>query len=216
MLGRMARQNLQHPTNLLGLAAELAAAGHDPRLLDLEVVPDPREALARALDEHRPAVVGLSVVTPHVPGAADIARQARLADPHVFLIAGGPHATALPDDLLDEIPSLDAVCVGEGDQTFPAVCDALQRVGVADPARETALAGIPGLVLREHGATGARDPLPDLDSLAPIDRSLLDWSAYEGLAGHKGVAGPTPCGGSARGPASAAARWPACSRRSTA
>lgn len=190
MLGRMARQNLQHPTNLLGLAAELTATGHDPKLLDLELASDPPAALARALDSHRPEVVGLSVVTPHVPGAAGIARQTRLTCPDVFLIAGGPHATALPGDLLSEIPVLDAVCVGEGDRSFPALCDALQRGGAADRERESALTGIPGLVLRDHGSTGARDPLTDLDSLAPIDRSLLDWSAYEGLAGHKGVASP--------------------------
>jgi radical SAM superfamily enzyme YgiQ (UPF0313 family) len=190
MLGRMARQNLQHPTNLLGLAAELSAAGHDPLLLDLELATDPPEALAVALDSHRPDVVGLSVVTPHVPGASGIARQCRLTRPDVFLIAGGPHATALPDDLLSEIPSLDAVCVGEGDRSFPELCDALARVDLADSEREAALTSISGLVLREHGATGARDPLTDLDSLAPIDRSLLDWSAYEALAGHKGVASP--------------------------
>ncbi|MHC4846219.1 MAG: B12-binding domain-containing radical SAM protein [Planctomycetota bacterium] len=190
MLGRMARQNLQHPTNLLGLAAELKAAGHAPRLLDLEIVADAPDALARAMDEHDPDVVGLSVVTPHVPGAAGIARQARLTNPDVFLIAGGPHATALPDDLLNEIPALDAICVGEGDRTLPEVCHALERVGLADPTRDDALTSIPGLVLREHGSTGPRDPLTDLDALAPIDRGLLDWGAYEGLAGHKGVASP--------------------------
>jgi radical SAM superfamily enzyme YgiQ (UPF0313 family) len=193
VLGRMARQNLQHPTNLLGLAAELLARGHEATLLDMEVVPGGLAAFERAVLEGEPDVVGLSVVTPHVPGAADLAKLARLTRPGVFLIAGGPHATALPEDLLAEIPALDAICVGEGDLTLPEVCDALGALPERDRTsfrREDALTSIPGLVLREHGRTGPRDPLMDLDVLAPLDRSLLDWSAYERLAGRKGVASP--------------------------
>jgi radical SAM superfamily enzyme YgiQ (UPF0313 family) len=193
VLGRMARQNLQHPTNLLGLAAEVRARGHEATLLDMEVVPGGLSAFERAVVEGEPDLVGLSVVTPHVPGARDLARLARITRPGVFLIAGGPHATALPADLLSEIPALDAICVGEGDLTLPEVCDALGALSDKQRAtfgREDALTGIPGLVLREHGRTGAREPLMDLDVLAPIDRSLLDWPAYERLAGSKGVASP--------------------------
>lgn len=199
VLGRMARQNLQHPTNLLGLAAELKARGHEAALLDLEVDARGVPGFERTLREWRPDVVGFSVVTPHVPGARDLALLARLAVPELFLIAGGPHATALPADLLDEVPALDAVCVGEGDVTLPDVCDALAAMGgrggrsgceASASEREAALAAIPGLMLREHGPTGPRDPLMELDTLAPIDRSLLDWPAYERLAGHKGVASP--------------------------
>jgi len=195
MLGRMARQNLQHPTNLLGLAAELKARGHEARLIDLEVDERGVPGLERLLLEWRPGVLGFSVVTPHVPGARDLALCARLTVPDLFIVAGGPHATALPGDLLSEVPALDAVCVGEGDLTLPEVCDALEGMcgtkaeTVAD-AREEALAAIPGLMLRGRGFTGHRDPLMDLDLLAPIDRGLLDWPAYERLGGHKGVASP--------------------------
>ncbi|MHC5212589.1 MAG: B12-binding domain-containing radical SAM protein [Planctomycetota bacterium] len=193
VLGRMARQNLQHPTNLLGLAAEVRARGHEATLLDMEVVPGGLADFERALTGLEPDLVGFSVVTPHVPGAQELAQSARRTRPGVFLIAGGPHATALPADLLDEIPELDAICVGEGDLTLPEVCDALAGLSASDrasPDREGALTGIPGLMLRGHGSTGPRDPLMDLDVLAPMDRSMLDWAAYERLAGSKGVASP--------------------------
>lgn len=192
VLGRMARQNLQHPTNLLGLAAQLKARGHEAALLDLEIDARGVPGFEHTLLEWRPDVVGYSVVTPHVPGARDLALFARLLRPELFLIAGGPHATALPGDLLSEVPALDAVCVGEGDVTFPDLCDALDGLGggAACDQREDALAAIPGLMLRERGYTGPREPLMELDTLAPIDRSLLDWPAYERLAGHKGVASP--------------------------
>lgn len=182
MLGRLGRQNLQHPTNLLGLASELIARGHEARLLDLEVVPGGARALQHALRESEPGMVGFSVVTPHVPGARALAAVARAESPGVFLIAGGPHATALPDDLLDEIPELDAVAIGEGDVTLPELCDALDGTG---RPRDVA-----GLLLREGGRTPPRAPLADLDVLAPLDRRLLDWAAYERLGGHKGVASP--------------------------
>jgi radical SAM superfamily enzyme YgiQ (UPF0313 family) len=237
VLGRMSRQNLQHPTNILGLACELRARGHEATLLDLEVTPGGLATFERTLQERRPDVVGVSVVTPHVPGAKELLTVARLTRPELFLIAGGPHATALPGDLLAEIPALDAVCVGEGDESLPEVCDALERAGwrawdgepprfvnqlitarggVHDPThgltdglravgaprrgltpgprdtsdREAVLGGIAGLQLRERGFTGARDPLADLDRLQPLDRSLLDWPAYERLAGSRGLGSP--------------------------
>ncbi|MBM3984612.1 MAG: radical SAM protein, partial [Planctomycetes bacterium] len=234
--GRMARQNLQHPTNLLGLACELRARAHEATLLDLEVAPGGAADFLPALRERRPDVVGVSLVTPHVPAAAELLAAARRERPGLFLIAGGPHATALPADLLDEVPELDAVCVGEGDETLPDTCDALERAGwrawddappgfvgrmiaqrggvhdathgltagfAARPprrasapgprdasGREAVLAGIPGLHLRGRGPTGAREPLADLDRLAPLDRALLDWPAYERLAGSRGIASP--------------------------
>lgn len=182
VLGRMSRQNLQHPTNLVGLASELRARGLSAELLDLEVTPDPLPAFLAALRERRPDVVGVSVVTPHVPGAKELLAVARRERPAVFTVAGGPHATALPADLLDEIPALDAVCVGEGDLTLPELCLAL-RDGRGPRA-------VSGLHLRDGGPTGVREPLSDLDALAPMDRTLLDWPAYERLGGHKGVASP--------------------------
>jgi anaerobic magnesium-protoporphyrin IX monomethyl ester cyclase len=235
MLGRMSRQNLQHPTNILGLVCELRARGHDATLLDMEVTPGGLAAFERVLQERRPDVVGVSVVTPHVPGAKELLTVARLTRPELFLIAGGPHATALPGDLLSEIRPLDAVCVGEGDETLPEVCDALEHAGWrawdAEPPRyvgemlaargglhdgthglstgfrpaprrtrtpgprdtsdrEAVLTGITGLHLRGRGYTGPREPLADLDRLAPLDRTLLDWPAYERLAGARGIASP--------------------------
>jgi anaerobic magnesium-protoporphyrin IX monomethyl ester cyclase len=182
VLGRMSRQNLQHPTNIVGLASELNARGHRATVLDLEVSEHDDSSLDELLERLRPGLVGVSVVTPHVPGAAEFLARVRRVLPGAFTIAGGPHATALPEDLLDEIPQLDAVCVGEGDDSLVQVCDALDR---AEP-----LGDIAGLTLRQGGFTGARDVVDELDRLAPLDRDLLDWSAYKRLGGFKGVASP--------------------------
>lgn len=178
----MSRQNLQHPTNIVGLASELNARGHQATVLDLEVCGHDEASLDALLTELRPGLVGTSVVTPHVPGAADFLARARRVLPEVFTIAGGPHATALPADLLDEIDALDAVCVGEGDDSLVEVCDALDR--------GESLHGIAGLHLRHGGFTGARDVVDDLDRLATLDRELLDWDAYKRVGGFKGVASP--------------------------
>ncbi len=182
ILGRMSRQNLQHPTNLLGLASELNAQGHHARILDLEVAKSGEGEIETVLAEFCPDMVGVSVVTPHVPAAAQILTLARKVLPSVFLIAGGPHATALPQDLLDEIPVLDAVCVGEGDRTLPELCAVLDSCG--HPSE------VVGLHFAASGGTGAREPVDDLDTLAPMDRSLLNWSDYEQIGGGKGVASP--------------------------
>jgi anaerobic magnesium-protoporphyrin IX monomethyl ester cyclase len=182
VLGRMSRQNLQHPTNIVGLASELNARGHEATVLDLEVVPGGLETFRRVLAEQRPGMVGVSVVTPHVPAAKELLTLCRLEAPQVFTIAGGPHATALPDDLLSEIPALDAICVGEGDDSLVELCDVLDAGG--EPS------GVAGLNLKADGFTGWREPIDDLDRLQPMDRDLLDWPAYKRLGGFKGVASP--------------------------
>ncbi len=187
VLGRMSRQNLQHPTNILGLASELNARGHEATILDLEVAPPPpgmssTDVLLAEIDASDVEVVGVSVVTPHVPAARLLLGAARRHRPSLLLLAGGPHATALPGDLLSEIPALDAVCLGEGDEALPELLDAV--------AAGRSPTDVVGWMFAEEGSTGAREPLADLDVLAPPDRRLLDWAAYIRLGGFKGVASP--------------------------
>jgi anaerobic magnesium-protoporphyrin IX monomethyl ester cyclase len=112
------------------------------------------------LREFRPRVLGISLFTFNRGAAAKIAEMARAVDPEVFIIAGGPHATHLAEHVLNRFSSLDAVAVGEGEETMLELSRALSRG--RDPA------GVSGLVLRGAGGfhrTPPRAPLRDLDRL---------------------------------------------------
>ena len=92
-----------------------------------------------------------------------------------------PSALAPGVETIAELEMLDYLKrMSEGDDSIVSVCDTLDAGG--------ALGQIAGLHLRDGGFTGPRDVVDDLDRLAPLDRDLLDWSAYKRIGGFKGVA----------------------------
>ena len=129
------------------------------------------QRLLGELDAFRPELVGFSVVTPGVPETQTLSEKVRhrLGD-RVILVAGGIHPTVLPENTLQEIPALDAVAVGEGEDTL---CEIAERGLQKDVA---------GLVLRDgHGFfhTPPRRRREELDAFAPLpyDR-LYDMDYY--------------------------------------
>jgi magnesium-protoporphyrin IX monomethyl ester (oxidative) cyclase len=90
-------------------------------------------------------------------------RLAEIARSHgAYVVMGGFHPTALPGEVL-KLPAVDAVAIGEGEETFRE----LVRRG---PSRE-----VRGLAYRENGGivfTGARELIGDIDSLALPLRKL--------------------------------------------
>jgi len=112
----------------------------------------------------------------------DVAAATRLkARTGARVVACGPHASALPEEVLSE-PCFDYVILGELDETLPELVDAL--VG------ERPLGGLAGLAYRDAAGrvvVEQRRPLVrDLDSLPHPHRDDLPMHAYR-------VAGlPTP------------------------
>ncbi len=164
--------HLSCPMGMLMLAAVLERAGYSVRLLDANAAGcrlsiDEITAIAA---EMRPEVIGITLLTPLVKEAYRLAESLRRCG--AKLIAGGPHATLLPDEPLDH--GFDAVVVGEGE---PSVVEAVEAVLGRAP-RE----GVLGLVYR--GADGRiyhnqpRPPIADLDSLPPPARHLVQAADF--------------------------------------
>src|SRR5512140_3285949 len=80
------------------LAASLRAGGHEVALLDASApfAPKAHDAIAARVRAFAPDLVGLHVKTQHVQPAYALA--AALAG--LPLVAGGPHATIVPDEPL--------------------------------------------------------------------------------------------------------------------
>jgi len=154
---------------ILSLAGSLRAAGHQAALAD-----PPAQAIYSAETASRaaafaPDAVGISAVTATMGRAARLARALRHRLPGVFIVLGGPHASALPEDTLAAIPEADCVVVGEGERTM------VELAGALDAGRP--LSQVPGLALRKNGGvhrTAPRAPIEDLDSLPPPAWDLLE------------------------------------------
>ena len=99
----------------------VARPNHDVLLLDLRL----EDGLAQTLADFAPDVVGVTCLTTEVYNAQDLLRQVKESRPHAFTVVGGLHASLLPADF--QFPYVDAIVVGEGEQTFPHLLEVLER-----------------------------------------------------------------------------------------
>ncbi len=163
------------PAALTMLAAVLERAGYEVHLLDANAVAHRRDRAA-IVDEARrlrPDVIGMSLVTPLASEAYRLAADLRGLG--VRLLAGGPHATLLPEEPI--VHGFDAVVVGEGELAVAEAVDALLG--------RLPKGAVAGWVYRDDGGkpvrTAPRPPWADLDALPPPARHLVDPAEYGGL-----------------------------------
>jgi B12-binding domain/radical SAM domain protein len=77
-----------------------------------------------------PAIVVWSFMTPHLPEVRWEIESLKRNHPNAVLIAGGPHPTGDPDGTLSM--GIDAVFVGEAENTFPEFCRYYFETGRVD------------------------------------------------------------------------------------
>src|ERR1700694_550557 len=135
------------PLGLERVAAAGRAAGHEVRLLDLQLF-QPRDYFAE-LDSFKPAAVGFSLTyLANVPQVLDLAKETRRRWPQCFLFAGGHSVSFIAPEVLDHAAgALDCVVRGEGEVITPRL---LEAIG------DRRVEGLAGAGTR-HGA-GARTP----------------------------------------------------------
>jgi anaerobic magnesium-protoporphyrin IX monomethyl ester cyclase len=135
------------------------------------------EAAARVL-AHHPDIFGLSVLSTNINRGLKLLKMVKEAQPTVTTVLGGQHATLFDRLLLGEIPEADLVLRGDGEESFPNLCQTLQR--------NQSLTGLPGLSYRERGKIiqGQPQVIKDLDSLPFPDRTIPDYQGYYAQWGH--------------------------------
>lgn len=140
------------PLGLERIAAAARSAGHNVRLLDLQIFR--HRDYARVLETFRPEAVGFSLnYLANVPEAIDLAIGAKRLLPHGFVFVGGHSASFIAPELLEHARgAIDCVVRGEGEAITPEL---LQAVG------DRGLAALPGVVTQN----GSGPPPKLLDSL---------------------------------------------------
>jgi anaerobic magnesium-protoporphyrin IX monomethyl ester cyclase len=161
----------------LGIAAVAATArerGHEVQILDLSYLDYNHLLVRERIVNFAPDIVGITATTPLFNQARDISILtkdiAAEFNNKIWVVAGGPHVTALPEESLRE-SMLDVVFVGEADFSFADFCDALDPLGIS------------GLWYRD-GETiinnGWRPLIENLDDLPMPAWDLYDPENYKG------------------------------------
>jgi magnesium-protoporphyrin IX monomethyl ester (oxidative) cyclase len=145
------------PLGLERVAAAVRAAGHDVRLLDLQVFD--HGDYHREVAEFRPRAIGFSLnYLANVPEVLDLARATKATRPEAFVFVGGHSASFIAPELLEHAAgTIDAVVRGEGEAITPRL---LEGVG------ERGLERLPGVVTAA-GAGPTPTLLDDLDRHRP-------------------------------------------------
>lgn len=165
--------HIQPSIGLGYLATAIRKSGHSVNILDCIKDNITLDKLPRLLKKLRPDVLGLQCYTFDLPYIRQALRIAKEADKDIVTIAGGPHPSALPEDMMRKEPDLDYLFVGEAETGLPLL---LNAVSTGDKQ----LSRIPGLVRRENGEIkmNQRTVEEDLDKLGQPSWDLIHPERY--------------------------------------
>jgi radical SAM superfamily enzyme YgiQ (UPF0313 family) len=158
------------PIGIMSLSAVLKRAGHEVTMFDQANPQTPNEVIVERIRHERPALVGLSFLsTTSYPYAKILARQIRACDPTVKIAFGGVFASLNPQLVKMQVPEVDFVCRGDGEQLILDLVDRLDDpdtvAGVTWQDKSGKLRHNANRVLERHLDQW---PFPDRESL-PLD-----------------------------------------------
>ncbi|HVZ92912.1 MAG TPA: hopanoid C-3 methylase HpnR [Phycisphaerales bacterium] len=116
------------PLGLECVAAAVRSAGHDVRLLDLQVFR--HRDLWREIERFGPDAIGFSLnYLANVPEVIDLAKRIRARWPGAFIFAGGHSVSFIAEEVLGHAGgAIDCIVTGEGEITTPAMLAAIPNV----------------------------------------------------------------------------------------
>lgn len=174
------------PLNIISLGTAAIRRSHtqvELELMDGQI--DSIEAILLRIRQSRSDVVGVSMYSTSIRNTVSIVNEARAAG--ALVVVGNDHAAFHHKVLLENIPAIDFICIGDvGEDTLPVLLD--YHAGLVPLSR------VPNIAyLREGQVVVQREPeavvtiaprydrASELDRLDVPDRTLLDkryWSTY--------------------------------------
>jgi magnesium-protoporphyrin IX monomethyl ester (oxidative) cyclase len=160
--------------NLAYLSSALKKEGHEVLVLDA-TAPHNRlseQEVHEKIVSYKPHFIGVTLTITYIPQTYDFIQ--RLRKLNIPIVAGGPHANCLPEEVLYN--GCDIVSIGEGEKTIVELADYF--LGKKE------LQDIPGICYREKKGTfqytKPRQLIKNLDSLAFPDYGSFPISFYTG------------------------------------
>ena len=164
------------PLGVAFLAAALERADIETRVLDLVVSPYGKGRLREVIEDFSPDIIGSTSVTMSYDFAADLIRDVKSVDSGIKTVMGGPHVTFCARETMDQVPELDYIVLGEGEEAIVQLVRAIEAGRGFDR--------IMGLAYRDNGSveiTGVRPPGLDVNDLAVPARHLIPLGRYRAL-----------------------------------
>jgi len=174
---RRAKSGRSQPQlGLAYIASYLISKGVDVAVIDAEVEELSVNDTVDRLLKYNPLAVGITTTTEDRFTAISIFRNIKQKRPEIFTIAGGPHFSYCAADALENVPEIDLVVIGEGEETcYQVLLRRLRERGGA------AFDDISGIAVRKDGGEILITPKRTLIS----DLNILPRPAWELFPMHK-------------------------------
>ena len=162
---------------IASIAAFLKQRGIRVSILDPQIESSSRlgriDYIHRKVKELQPDIVGIPAFTEEIYESALVAKIVKEVDPHPLIVVGGPHPSAMQDQVLQEFQWFDVAVVGEGELTMAEIADGASLDRVA------------GIAYRQNTKikmNPARAPIVSLDNLPKPAWELYNLNAYRGAS----------------------------------
>jgi radical SAM superfamily enzyme YgiQ (UPF0313 family) len=132
------------PVGLIAIGSYVHEKGYEVKIIDCRELivanktNDYIPIVLKTIDEFRPDVIGINMLTATFDEATNISRELKNKYPNLLIIAGGPHPSVEPELTFQQNQYIDAICIGAGEE----VC-----LDILDGKKTSA---IPGLMRRDH------------------------------------------------------------------
>jgi anaerobic magnesium-protoporphyrin IX monomethyl ester cyclase len=161
------------PLGLAYIAAVLEQNGYkEIRIIDMPVEGITEERLKAILTEMKPDIIGVTATTPTITYSRKVSQLCKETLPDSILVMGGPHSTAVPEDVLTD-KNVDIVVRGEGEYTMLELVQTVEKKG--------SLKNVLGISYKEKGKiinNPQRPLIENLDELPFPARHLLPIDKY--------------------------------------
>ena len=152
-------ENFLAPIGLCAISAIALREGHEAFLCEIKSN-DPISFISKL----KPDIVAYSSSTGEAKHYLGLNRLIKKRFPEIFTIMGGSHPTFYPEVIYED--SLDAICIGEGEDAFRDLLEAISN--------KKSLDGIPNIVTKDNrDRFTVRNLIEDLDLLPFPDYALL-------------------------------------------
>ncbi len=145
------------PQGIMQLSAIAKTKGHETFLGILT-----RENIFKKIEAIKPEVIAYSATTGEHKYYLRVNEEIKNRFPGIFTVMGGPHVTFFPECIYNS--TLDAICIGEGDEAFPELLERLEK--------KEGISGIKNIITKTK-RNEVRNFYPDLDSLPFPDRDIF-------------------------------------------
>jgi anaerobic magnesium-protoporphyrin IX monomethyl ester cyclase len=166
------------PLGLSFVAGSLEKAGFQVQVLDNYMLNKSFEEVKELVKKMGPDIVGITCGSATFRRCVQTAQAIKEALPTCKVVVGGWHASYVPDSIL-EIPEIDYVIMGEGEQAMVELATQLTTKNVS--ALGTAGITIPGVGYKKDGKIIKNTPqyIKDLDQVPFPARHLLPMELYD-------------------------------------